>query len=345
MALQALAKYRDDPAVKAASEKALAFLSGLQNGKGGYTGGGDVNSESVVQVLVALCELGIGVDDPRFVKNGYTLADNIISFQNADGSFRHTSDGQGNNMMSSEQAFYGLVAAQRARDGKNPLYRMSDAVKRGGAAANTPGAAGLAGKNAEVSPVPVISPQKTFTDIQNHASKTAISALAARGILNGSTDTVFDPDAGVTRAQFAAIVTRALGLPEKTGTPFADVQDGQWYAKPVATAYFYKIAAGVSDSSFDPAGTVTRQEAAVMVARAAKLCGLGADPSDEEIRDGLAQFDDYRTVADWARPALAFCFSEGLIDDSALDIEPEKPATRAEIAEMLYRLLDRAELL
>ncbi|MCL1855336.1 MAG: S-layer homology domain-containing protein [Clostridia bacterium] len=344
MALQALAKYQDKPEVKAATDKALACLSELQNAEGGYTSWGGENNESTVQVLVALCELGIPLDDARFVKKGHTLVDYILSFQNADGSFTHMRDGGGNSQMSSEQALYGLVAAQRARDGKNSLYRMGDAAKRG-VSASRPTASGLPGKHADVAAAPLFYPGKTFTDITNHANRIAIESLAARGIINGKSETSFDPEATMTRAEFAAIVTRALSLPEKTASPFLDVHGSAWYAKPVTTAYFYEIVSGTSTTTFNPNGTITRQEAAVMVVRAAKLCGMDTAQGETEIRDTLAQFGDYRTVASWAQSSLAFCYGTGILDDDALDIKPSEAVKRCEIAEMLYRMLERAELI
>ncbi|MDR1159307.1 MAG: terpene cyclase/mutase family protein, partial [Syntrophomonadaceae bacterium] len=162
MSLQALAKYQDNPDVKTATNKALDFLSNSQDKSGGYTSWGDANSESVVQVLVALCELGISVDDARFVKNGHTLIDNILTFQNADGSFRHTGAGIGNAQMSSEQVLYGLVAAQRAANGQSSLYRMSDTAKLGELAAPPAASAstvlsGLPDKHTDVKLAAVIS--------------------------------------------------------------------------------------------------------------------------------------------------------------------------------------------
>ena len=94
MALQALAKYQNQPAVAAATERALDCMSKKQDENGGYSNmWGAANSESVVQVLVALCELGIGWDDPRFVKNGKTLLDNLLTFRTAKGGFYHIADG------------------------------------------------------------------------------------------------------------------------------------------------------------------------------------------------------------------------------------------------------------
>jgi len=132
MALQALAKYQETPDVSAAIDRALAFLSNIQESNGGFvsTFSRASNLESSVQVLVALTELGIPLNDPRFVKNGNSVLDNVLSFQNRDGSFSHTAGSNESNLISTQQALYGLVAAQRAADGRNSLYRMSDRVVR-----------------------------------------------------------------------------------------------------------------------------------------------------------------------------------------------------------------------
>jgi hypothetical protein len=123
------------------------------------------------------------------------------------------------------------------------------------------------------------------------------------------------------------------------------VSPGAWYYYYVNTVNFYGVAGGVGDRLFNPNGAITRQEAAVMVARAAKLCGMDTDEDAVTIRDTLAQFDDYRTAADWAQEALAFCYAEGILDDSALDIAPKEAVTRAEIASMLYNMLVLADLI
>ena len=127
MALQALAKYKDQPAVAAAIEKGLARLSELQNDDGGFSFGSEgATSESASQVIVALCELGIDLDDARFVKNGKTVLDALLTFRNDDGSFNHLASDTIPNQMATEQALYALVSADRAKNGKPTLYTMSD---------------------------------------------------------------------------------------------------------------------------------------------------------------------------------------------------------------------------
>jgi len=343
MALQALAKYQAQGAVKTATDKALACLSEMQDADGGYSSWNISTSESVVQVIVALCELGIDLNDPRFVKNGNTLLDNLLSYQKTDGSFSHTASGQGSNQMASEQGLYGIVAAIRAAEGKNSLYRMSDcAVSLSG---NQGAAAGLTGKHADVKKTTVITEGISFADIASHENRAAIEALAARGIVGGYDANTFGPDDTMTRAQFAAMVVRALGLPLQKVDVFTDIAPDAWHASFVGSAYTYGITNGKTAASFSPNGTITRQEAAVMVARAAKLCGMNTALDADAIRNTLAQFGDYVTIGPWAQESMAFCYREDILDQSDWDVEPQRPILRCEMAQMLCNLLDSAKLL
>ena len=343
MALQALAKYQDQKAVKTATDKALAYLSNVQDSKGGFASWGTTNVESVAQVVVALCELGVSLDDSRFVKNGHTLTENLLSFRQSNGGFYHVLDGSdGNNQMSAEQGFYALVAIDRAENGKNSLYRMGDVTK----ATTKPSTTVKKGSaDASVSVPAVTAPGTAFSDVKNHANKAAIEALASRGIINGMGQGTFMPNKTMTRAEFAAIVTRALGLAAKDTKVFSDVPSSKWYAGYIGTANSSGIVNGVGNGKFNPEGTITRQEAAAMVARAAKLCGLDTAMDAAATRDMLAQFGDYRSVASWAKEPMAFCYSANILDQSELNIEPTKAILRCEIAQMLYNMLTAAELI
>ena len=126
MAIQALSPYyAENTQVKEALDNALSCLSDLQTATGGYLSWGTMNSESCAQVIVALTSLGIDPHtDSRFIKNGCSALDSLMSFY-IDGGFRHTLDGDLNEM-STEQGYYALSAYYRFKNGKTSLYDMSD---------------------------------------------------------------------------------------------------------------------------------------------------------------------------------------------------------------------------
>lgn len=129
MALQALAKYRDNSTVSAAVDAGLDWLVWQQEPDGTFVSWGTVSSESVCQVLVALTELGISLEDERFYKNHATLEDVLLRFRQENGSFSHTLDG-GSDLTATTQALYApRPAAQRQRDGKTTLYDMTDTAQ------------------------------------------------------------------------------------------------------------------------------------------------------------------------------------------------------------------------
>ena len=340
MVLQALSKYQSNDKVKSATEKALVCLSNMQDENGGFSSYETENSESSVQVLVALCELGVSVDDERFVKNGKSVLDNLLTYYDNGKGFKHIHE-DSTNLMATEQCFYALVALKRASEGKNSLYDMRDAKELNVSS----DVVGLAGKNTDVRKMNVINPSKTFADIVGHKDKTAIEALASRGIINGKTDNSFEPNSTMTRAEFATIIARGLGLPQKNSAIFKDVTANDWFYNYVGTAYAYGIIKGVSENEFNPNGTITREEAAVMVTRGAKLCGMDTEMDTLAVRDVLAQFFDYVKASDWSQSSLAFCYNEKILDDSVMDIKPKEAVTRAEIASMLYNMLSKSMLL
>lgn len=339
MALQALAKYQDQAAVANATKEALECMSLRQDSDGGYSAWGAKNSESCVQMLVALCELNIPPDDSRFVKNGKTLLDNLMTFRADGGGFHHTIPASGSDQMATEQALYALTAVRRTWNQQSSLYRMGDAVSIPNGVGVQKGA-GLAGKHADVQAMTITAPGMTFEDISGHKNQPAIEALCARGIANGKSGGGFDPDGSMTRSEFASLVVKALGLPAKEGGSFSDVAPASWYAGVVSTASAYGIVKG-SNGAFLPLGTISRQEAAVMTANAAKLCGLEASAGERL----LTQFTDRVDSAPWARPSLAFCYEQGILSQNDVRIRPTENATRGEVAQMLFHLLSVSNLL
>lgn len=118
MALQALAKYRSRRDVKGAVERGLSFLSAALASDGSFN-----NAEITAQMLTALSELGISYNDPRFIKDGKTVLDMLLSFRLPDGSFAH--NGTETDMMATEQALYALVSAARCERGEPGLHSIS----------------------------------------------------------------------------------------------------------------------------------------------------------------------------------------------------------------------------
>lgn len=303
MALQALANYQDQPKVKAAIERALAWVSKNQNADGGFFTYGEATCESTAQILVALCTLGIDPEDSRFVKNGNSAMDGLLSYYTKGKGFSHLPGGSSDGM-ATEQAFYALVAADRAENGKTALYEMSSNV--------------------------------TFSDIVGHKNQQAIKNLAGKGIINGTGNGTFAPNRTMTRAEFCTIVVKALDIKPLESRVFSDVPSGLWYSGYVGAANSNAIVNGVGNSKFNPNGTITRQEAATMVVRAAKVLGLKTAAANAETT--LSRFSDSAKVASYAKEPLAYCYNSGILEAEA-SIQPTKAILRCEIAQMVYNLL------
>jgi len=342
MAVTALARHRSQVDVTASIDRAVERLSKLQRESGGYTSYSSTNSESVSQAIIALCSLGIPISDSRFIKNGNSLLDNLLTYYIQGRGFEHEA-GYGTNMMATEQALCALAALRRARNGANALYDMSDAPDL---PPETP-KDGLDGKHPDISVPDAVLPDVTFSDAGGHVSEPEIIALSKRGIINGYPGGVFMPDGKITRAEFAAVIVRALGLlrnGDKTVT-FKDVPATSWFCDYAYSAYGYGIILGKGAEIFDPEGLIDRQEAAVMVFRAAALCGLTQPLDETAVRNILSQFTDYRTVASWAAEELAFCYYTGILGDEAIEIKPTQKILRCEAAEMVYMMLRNTQLI
>ncbi len=341
MALQALAKYKGQAAVDAAIDRALVCLADIQNADGSFGSYGAATSESCAQVLTALCELGVSYDDSRFVKGGNTVLDALMKFYVKGKGFTHIIGGE-INQMSTEQGFYALVAAKRLANGQCSLYEMVDAYDRTMTEAETVGDVVPDGDGALLTDGEAAEPGGvTFADVIGHKNQAAIEALAGRGIINGMGDGSFAPESGMTRAEFATIVVRALGLTPKANSAFSDVAANAWYAGFIGVASDNGIINGIGGGRFDPNAGITRQEAATMVARAAKICGIDTDIDEATANAEIAKFADHAQAEKWAVQSLAVCYKNGILDSSETKILPVSAAKRCEIAQMIYNLLEK----
>lgn len=340
MALCALASDRNDTKTNAACDKALDFLSSMQTESGGFYGWGGENDESCAQVIIALCAMNVPLDSHEFVKNGKTTLDGLLTFYK-NGEFVHNSSGDGESRMSTEQSLCALAALYRMYNNKTALYDMSDVNTD---EPDDSESVGLPLKNSDVRVRPRKSKVK-FDDVDGIDGADKLGELAAREIINGTGGGLFEPYANITRAEFAAIMVKGLGLPLGGKAGFDDVPEGEWFYDYIATAYKYGIIKGISEIEFNPNGNLTKEESAVMIARGAALCGLNTDYDNVAARNILAAFPDYIKAADWSRQAFAFCYDKKILSDDEPEMQPQKLSQRIEIAIMLYNMLSEARLL
>ncbi|MGQ9712739.1 MAG: S-layer homology domain-containing protein [Desulfotomaculales bacterium] len=182
-----------------------------------------------------------------------------------------------------------------------------------------------------------------FYDIAGHWARGAIEELAARGWVRGAGGGCFAPDRPVTRAEMAALCLRLLGIPGAVPAhaTFTDVLPGSWYYAPVEAAYRAGLVAGLGDTRFAPERPVTRQEMVVLLLRTVEKAGAGTAITTGEPEALLGGFVDGDAVASWARDAVAEAVELGLIRGrSGRTLAPGAPATRAEAAVLVLRLLN-----
>ncbi|REJ15553.1 MAG: hypothetical protein C6W59_08660 [Paenibacillaceae bacterium] len=184
---------------------------------------------------------------------------------------------------------------------------------------------------------------KAFADVEHHWSKDAMNDMASRMIVKGVSDTGYKPDQSITRAEFAAIMVRALGLVDNRGTaPFRDVRANDWFAGAVAKAHEYGLIQGFGDGAFRPLDTITRQEAVAILSRVMKWTGL---PGGSDTGKTLSRFADSGEVAAWARGSFAAAVEHRLVQGNEGLLNPNGELTRAEAAALVQRLLRKSGLI
>ncbi len=186
-----------------------------------------------------------------------------------------------------------------------------------------------------------------FKDVTVHWAKEAVNDMGSRMVISGVDKDTFEPGREITRAEFAAIVVRALGLKPGTGSnPFSDVKDTDWYSDSINTADAYKLISGYGDGRFGPLDTITREQAAAIIARAMKITGLKAEMNTEESARLLAGFADGERTADWAKTSIAACVKAGIVSGKGgSQVAPQDNISRAEVAVMVRGLLKKSKLI
>lgn len=177
----------------------------------------------------------------------------------------------------------------------------------------------------------VVSNKVAFQDVgQNHWAAKYISSMAAKGIILGTGDERFSPASNITRGQVAVLLARILDLKSSGQHQFADVSAASWYGEAVLALADAGIVQG-ANGKFNPAAEISRQDLAVMLARA--LAYAGITPSGQT----SATYKDQDLIAGYAAKAVEQMASAGLMNGTGeLRFNPTAQATRAEVAKVVY---------
>ena len=159
-----------------------------------------------------------------------------------------------------------------------------------------------------------------------------------KGIMDGTGADRFSPNAPLTRAMIVTILYRMAGSPSVSGSSdFTDVAAGKWFAKAVAWAAANGIVNGYGDSLFGPNDPVTREQLAAILYRYAVYGGMTAVTLEEN----LGSFADTAQLSAYAIQAMNWAVGQGLINGSGSNLVPKAQATRAQVAAIIHRYLER----
>lgn len=191
----------------------------------------------------------------------------------------------------------------------------------------------------------VVENAVSFSDVTSHWAKSDIELLASKFVVNGTGNGKFEADRDITRAEFAALAVKALGLNVPTvvsNTYFSDVAKTDWYAGYVVAAREAGLVNGYEDGTFKAEQSISREELSALVVRALKFAGVDTAITASEQAAALAKYTDSGDIV-WAKAEVAAAIELGIVrgkTSTSLDINAS--ATRAESATMLKRLLSQA---
>jgi len=167
----------------------------------------------------------------------------------------------------------------------------------------------------------------------------AVKAVKEANLMNGISDSEFAPEEAITRGMFVTTLYRMAGEPETIEKhTFIDIDTGIYYETPVCWASENKIVTGISETDFLPEELITREQIATIIHRYAMYKGI-----DVEKRSELS-FSDASEVSVWAIDGVSYCITEGILKgDGEGRLNPDKTATRAELAQILVNTLNIKE--
>nr|AAC43719.1 endoxylanase precursor [Thermoanaerobacterium sp.]prf//2209349A endoxylanase [Thermoanaerobacterium sp.] len=178
---------------------------------------------------------------------------------------------------------------------------------------------------------------ETFNDIKDNWPKDVIEVLASRHIVEGMTDTQYEPNKTVARAEFTAMILRLLNIEEEAYSgEFSDVKSGDWYADAIEAAYKAGIIEGDGKNA-RPYDSITREEMTAIPMRAYEML---TQYREENI--GATTFSDDKSISDWARNVVANAAKLGIVNGEPNNVfAPKGNATRAEAAAIICGLLEK----
>ncbi|MCL6434626.1 MAG: DUF1565 domain-containing protein [Leptolyngbyaceae cyanobacterium HOT.MB2.61] len=179
--------------------------------------------------------------------------------------------------------------------------------------------------------------QSAFRDIQGHWAQAYIDALAKRGVISGFPDGTFRPSEPVTRAQFAAIVSKALApAATRPRMQFRDVPTSFWGYAAIQTAVQGGFMKGYPEGVFQPELSIPKVQALVALAS-----GLGFSAGSV---DTLSRYQDATQIPSWATGAIAAATQRKIVVNypTVSQLAPNRNATRAEVAAFVYQALVNA---
>ena len=317
MALQALAPYKQRAEVQATIEKSVAILGDLQQQGGGYSNSGQVNSESVAQVLTALASLSI---DPQQDARFKQIVPNLLSYYSAkDGGFKHVKNEGKANAMATEQAAYALAAYHRMQQEKTTLYDMSD-VKQS--------------RSVVVQPLPKV----TFSDTKTHGNLAEIEQAVQRGLLKGYPDGSFKPNNELTRVQAISIIARALQLEAKNKAPYTDISTFNIATQQEIAAVYEAGIITDSKKQLKPNDKITREQLAIMLWKAYMY-----ETKQSYNPTKIASFQDIQFLINDAKQAITFLYDFDIASGSNGFFMPSQSTKRAHAAKMFVNFLKVVE--
>ncbi|MDY6783361.1 MAG: family 10 glycosylhydrolase [Cyanobacteriota bacterium] len=183
----------------------------------------------------------------------------------------------------------------------------------------------------------IAPPTPQFPDISNHWAKPFIEALAARGIVSGFPDGTFKPNQTVNRAQYAAILTQAFKLPTtRPAVKFIDIANNYWAAPVIAKAYQMGFLSGYPNLEFRPLAGITKAHMLISLVN-----GLNLTFADVSRIDLSKVYRDWANIPNYARQQVAIASAKALVVNypNLNVLDPNRPATRGEVAATLYQAL------